>query len=195
MSTDILGICVTIGVSVLVAGVAIGLGVFFGLRNFTSTFSDRVSKAKDAIVGELSPIRDRLVTIDERTNSMWQRELGKISSTGTVEKYLKNFAKTKITASPGKDETSYIIEVEKGTLEPNFILKVSEETRLNSIEKEMFGKLVGQVPLRANRIKLTVPSTDPKLCTKYISIFLNWLDTEYVKALNRISDFESGIEV
>ena len=196
MSPDTVGICVTVGISVILAGVMTGLAVFFGLHNFTSTLTDKLSKIKDAIVGELSPIKDRLVTIDERTNIIWQWEIRKgRSSTGTVEKYLTNFAKTTITAEPGKEETAYIIQVEKGTLDSSYLAKVAEETGLNSIEREMFGKLVGQISLRPNRLELIVPSTDPKICTQYISAFLKWLDSEYVKALSKIDDFETGIEV
>ena len=196
MSSDILGICVTVGVSVILAGVMIGLAVFFGLRSFTGSIGKRVSNAKDAIVRELSPIRDRLVTIDERTDKIWQYEMAKAtSSTGTVAIYLKNFAKTTITAEPGKDDTAYIGQVEKGTIDISFVSKVAEETRLNDIEREMFGRVISWITLRPNRFKLVVPSTDPDTCTKYMSIFLKWLDTEYVKALPRVSDFESGIEI
>lgn len=196
MTPDIIGICVTIGVSVVLAGVMIGLAVFFGFHNFTSNLTDKASKIKDAIIGELSPIKDRLVTIDERTLNIWQYELAKVSSsTGTVEKYLTNFGKTIITAEPGKDETAYTIQVEKGTLDANFISKISEETRLNSIEKEMFGRLIAQIPIRSNRLKLIVPSTNPKICTQYISTFLKWLDSEYIKAIPQITEFETGIEV
>lgn len=196
MTPGIIGICVTIGVSVILAGVMIGLAVFLGLQNFTVTLSQKISNIKTAILGELSPIKDRLVTIDERTNSIWLYELGKADSpTGTVEVYLTNFAKTTITAQPGKEVTSYIIQVEKGTLNAAYIAKVSEETRLNSIEKEMFGKLAEHLALRPDRLQLIVPSTDPKTCTQYISTFLKWLDSEYFEALPNISAFESGIEV
>lgn len=196
MTPDIIGICVTIGVSVILAGIMIGLAIFFGLHNFTSNIGDKISKTKNAIVGELSPIKDRLVTIDERTKNIWQYEMGKASSsTGTVETYLTNFAKTTITAEPGREETVYIIQVEKGTLNAEFIIKVAEETRLNNIEREMFGRLVEVIPLRPNRLRLTVPSTDPKTCTQYISTFLKWLDSEYFEALPKIADFETGIEV
>ena len=196
MNSDIVGICVTIGVSVILAGVMIGLAVFFGLRSFTDSVGKKVSNAKDSIVGELSPIRDRLITIDERTDTIWQFEMAKAtSSTGTVEKYLKNFGKTTITAEPGKDETAYIVQVEKGTVDVNFTSKISEESGLNDIERKMFGRIVGFIPLRPNRFILIVPSTDPKVCTEYISIYLKWLDTEYVKSLTRIADFETGIEI
>jgi len=196
MTPDIIGICVTIGVSVVLAGAMIGLAVFFGFHTFTSNLSDKGSKIKDAIIGELSPIKDRLVTIDERTLNIWQHELAKTSSPiGTAEKYLTNFGKTTITAEPGKEETAYTIQVEKGTLNSQFIGKISEETRLNSIEIEMFGKLVVTIPIRNNRLRLIIPSTDPKICTQYISIFLKWLDSEYIKALPQIDDFETGIEI
>jgi hypothetical protein len=196
MNPDIVGICVTVGVSVILAGVMIGLAVFLGLRSFTDSVGKKVSNAKDSIVGELSPIRDRLITIDERTDTIWRFEMAKAtSSTGTVEKYLKNFGKTTITAEPGKDDTAYIVEVEKGTVAMHFSLKIAEETSLNDIEREMFGRIVGFIPLRPNRFRLQVPSTDPKVCTKYMSIFLKWLDTEYVEALPRLKDFESGIEI
>ena len=196
MSIDAVGITAGIGSSIILGLIIVGLTLFFCLRSIRSEVSTQAQNVRKDITEKLSSIDNKVTKIETLTNTVWdvlrEREFG---TTGTVEIQLKNFAKTTITAEPREEETAYIIQVEKGTLDDNFIAKVSNETRLNTIEREMFGKLVGQIPLRPNRMRLIIPSTDPKLCTKYISIFLKWLDLEYIKALPQKDEFETGIEV
>ena len=43
-----------------------------------------------------------------------------------------------------------------------------------------------------NHLIVRVPSTDPTLCSRYISMFLNWLSAEYFnRAEKTIAEYEN----
>lgn len=190
MDIDILGICVTVFLGVL----AIAIAIFFGLRGFTNNLGKQISKFKDDVVLELSGIKEKMIHVDNTAQTILNLVTGYLSREhGTVIVQLKNFGKTSITAEPGKDDTTYTILVEKGILNTRLMGKVSVKTGLTETEYRMFNNTVDVYSLGSNRIRLVLPSTDPENCTKYINLFLAWLDKEYQEESRAVSDFESGI--
>lgn len=189
MSPDAIGICLAI--------LGIGLCLFFGLRGFTSKVTDRISDVKDAIITELSNIRVKMAKVETRADDIWQLEKGRFEeSSSTIEGTLKNFGKVKISAEPAAEMTTYTLEVEKEDLNLNLISRLSKITGLVKTEINLFGSEPRLFPVRPKVIRILVPSTDPKLCTQYISTFLNWLDTKYHSGRQQeIEEFEKGINI
>ncbi|MBA7711710.1 hypothetical protein ES703_120676 [subsurface metagenome] len=196
MSTDAIGLCVTIGIGIIFLMVGIGISIFLGLRGFTNRVNDKVTDAKDDIVEELSDIKGTLTKIDTTANNLIQIATGAAAGAGTVIRQLKNFGETRITAIPGSTNTTYTISVEKGIIDTDIMGRASQLTGLTEREVKMFGgQTVKSFPLGRRRFRLTVPSTDPKVCTEYMSLVLNWLDTEYQNELHGISAFEDNIKI
>ncbi len=48
-------------------------------------------------------------------------------------------------------------------------------------------------PMRPRLIRVILPSTNPKVSTEYISIFLKKLDELYQEGVSLKADFEKGI--
>jgi len=197
MDINVTGICITIIVGVI----AIALSIYFGLRGFSNSISKKVDETSDGIVLALSGIRDNIVKISTRVDDVWQLVsqlallLTKGQTVGTIEVELKNFGKTKISAQIAEKETIYIVQSEKGKLSSDAIVRISKYTTLGKTELEMFGRET-MVDNIGNWLRVHVPKVDPKLCTQYMSLFLKWLDTEYVTALQSETDrFEKDIKV
>ena len=115
-------------------------------------------------------------------------------ATGTVERNLKNLGKVKITAEPHLDSTIYYLAMAKPIFDAQRMVVLSKGTALEEKGKELFG---GKVPTCStplpNRVILTVPCTEPSVCTEYISLFLEWLDSTYFKSMPKPEDFEEPI--
>jgi hypothetical protein len=109
---------------------------------------------------------------------------------GTATLTLKNLRKVEVTAEPNEKETIYYIEVEEPVLKTGFIVKKSKETKLATKEKELFGKEPQIRVYDARRMVLRVPSTDPRICAEYVSLFLKWLDTDYWGSLKELEEYE-----
>lgn len=171
----------------LLAGLlAIAMAIFFGLWGFRKDVSDK-----------LSDIRDKVIVMGVTVEKAWDLiRLHFSGQTGTVERNSKNLGKTKITARPGVNMTTYFIEVENPVLQDGLIIKLGKETELENKEKKLFG---GRIPMisvsLANRMKVEVPSAEPQICTEYISLLLRWLDSTYFEALQKIKDYEEPIQV
>lgn len=194
MTTDAIAICVTLGSGIIFLGIALGVAIFLGLRGFTNRMNDQVSDAKDDIVEELSDIKETLTKIDTTTGNLVQIATG--AAAGTVVRQLKNFGETQIAATPGPTNTTYTISVEKGIIDTDIMGRASLLTGLTEREVKMFGgQMVKSFSLGRRRFRLTLPSTDPKVCTEYMSILLSWLDTEYQNELQGISAFEDNIKI
>lgn len=193
MDMNILGICIT----VLLGLIAISLAIFFGLHGFKKDLSEKVTTAKTDIIGELSGIKQNITKLDGRADTILQlANLYFGQKTGTIYRELKHFGRTKISAEPGDTETKYLVQVEKGKLSDKLIWKLSKETDLARSEIDMFSREAGVISLGSNALHVTVPSTDPALCTQYMSMFLKWLDTEYAdRQKHEITDFEEGITI
>ena len=193
MDINITGICIT----ALLAFLGLSFAIFFGLRGFTDKVGKKVEQARDDVVTELSGINQKIVKIDTNTNNLVQLANAYMtSSRGTIVRRLKNFGDTQITAQPGAKNTTYIIRVEKGILSSANIDRISKKTGLSEKEIEIFGEEVAATSIGTNMRRLEIPSTSPQDCTKYMSIFLGWLDSEYNKGMtDLIAEFESDIEV
>lgn len=197
MSPDAIGICITIGVGGLLAIIGIGLCVYLGLRGFTNRLTDKISDVRDNIITELSNIGRKLDKVEMRAEDIWQSAQGYFSRpSGTIVRTLNNFGKTKISAELGAEAITYVIQVEKGILSAGIVGRLSKITELSKIEINLFGSEPRVFSVHPNGIRIIVPSTDPKLCTQYISIFLKWLDTEYHSGRQQqIDEFERDINI
>lgn len=194
MDINITGICIT----AFLAFIAIALAIYFGLRGFTSKVGRKVDQTKDDIVTGLSGIKDKIVKIDTNTDNLVQLANAYLTkSSGTITVQLKNFGATKISAQPASGDTIYTIKIEHGRLDSISVAKISQRTGFTNKEHEMFpGRLVSVGSLGSDMLRITVPSIDPDLCTKYMSVLLKWLDTEYSEAIrSEISQFEDNIKV
>jgi len=194
---NVLGICVTVGTSVI----AMALAVYLGLRGFSNRIGEKVDGIKEGVVLELSGIKENIIKIGTRVDDVWQLVsqlallLTKGQTLGTIEVELRNFGKTKISAEVTQDTVIYTVQSEKGKLISNAIVRISKYTSLAKTELEMFGRET-KVDNMGTWLRLHIPNVDPKLCTQYMSLFLKWLDTEYVSALRSETDkFEKDIKV
>jgi hypothetical protein len=193
MDINITAICVTIIIGVI----AIALSIHFGLRSFTNNISKQIDDTRESIVLELSGIKENIIRIITKVEDVW--ELATVfaggRTVGTVEVELKNFGKTKVSAELASKETRYLIHTEKGKLMGDAIGKISRSSGLSKTELEMFGKEPTSMTV-GNTLRITIPSVDPELCTKYMNIFLRWLDTEYASGIeDEVDKFERDIKV
>ena len=180
----------------LIGLVSIAVAIFFGLRGFRIGISDRLGRIEKEISDKLGKIekhtehiekiRDIVVRLDERTEEIMKF----LPLKGTKELVFNNLGKVKVTAEPGREETVYIIEFEKLDVKPRFISKKALETGLTEEEKRLFGKEALFHVLGPNKMSIHVPSTDPAVCSRYISRLLKWLNTEYWEALKELEKYE-----
>jgi len=197
MDPNALGICVTIGVSVVLGIIALALTAYLGLRSFTKGVSEKIEIVKKDVVEVLYSIKENVIKISGRAEDIWQRMPAYLSrqTTGTVEVVLQNFGKTKVSVEPSITDTSYIIQPEKGSLNYEIVVKLSKKSELVKKEVELFNHEPTMMSF-GNAMKVTLPSTDPNICVQYINFLLKWLDTDYVQALSgEIEKFEQGIKV
>ncbi len=173
----------TIDLGLLIGLISIALALFFGLWGF-----------RKGIASELSAIKEAVIAIRGTVEKTWDLVVVRFGeSSGTVERELENLGTVKITAEPGEKETSYLIEVQKPILAAGMVDKLSKETGLAKKEVEMFGKEPKVLVLSHTRLRMLVPSSEPKLCTEYITLFLKWLDSTYFESLGGIQEFEEPI--
>ncbi len=191
MDINILGICLTIFLSLL----AISLAIFFGLRGFTSRIGDKLSSLKDDIVMQLSGMNEKMARVETTVSNLWSLATGYLKGApGTVTIHLKNFGDTKISALPGRDETTYVIEVAQGMLDSALIGKASMSTGFTAKEISMLGREPMVFSLSRTRVRVVLPCTEPKKCTEYINEFLKWLDSEYPTVAKAFEEFETGLK-
>ncbi len=197
MSSDAVAICVAIFISILIGCISIAFGVFFGMRSFTSGVKSQLADAEDKLVDKLDSIKSTVDKIDVIADKAWLLFSSKFApSTGTIEVTLQNFGLTKLSATPGRDGTTYKIEVERGKLDSSIMSKVSKETKFDMFEINLLGSPSRVTNLGTHIIILGLTCTEPDKCKQYISTFLKWLDTEYFDSVTRqIEAFEKGIEV
>lgn len=174
-------------IGLLSIALSIFFGLFFGLRSL-----------KGGIVDQLSAIRERVVILQGTVEKVWDMLSNAVplllqAKAGTITRTMKNLGKVTISASPSADKTDYHIIVEQPVLDKDLIAKLGNETDLNKREVEMFRAVVRCTVLSSDRIVMHVPSTDAKLCTEYINLFLIWLDSAYLAARPSITDFEESI--
>ena len=192
LDINITAICIT----ALIAVIGIALAILFGLRGF----GDKFTRAKEEVVRELANIKQKIVKVEVISeNILVLTRATSLGQTGTKEVYLTYFGKIMISAELGTTETTYTVDVEKGTINDIIIIKVGKLTGLAQEEVRLFGKETMVFSLGPKKLLMSVPSVDPKLCTQYMNFFLKWLKEEYEKAVEskefQKSDFEEGIEV
>lgn len=173
----------TFDLGMLLGLLGIAIAIFFGIYSFNNNIRNK-----------LEDILRSLVKIDTRLEDFVQ--FRDFSKSGTVEVELENFGKTKITAEPGLEDTSYIIEVTKGVLKASLINKLSKITGFEDKEKSLFSKGIPKtMSLSPKAMRFRLLTTDPNLCVQYINLLLRWLDSEYTKGYKaEINTFENGIK-
>lgn len=170
-------------VAIALAIVGIALGIFFGLAGF-----------RKSIISELSTIKETVIAIQATAEKTWDLILARFpTSSGTVVRELENLGKVRVTAEPGKDETVYLIEVEKPILNEGLLQKGSNKPEFINKEKELLGKVGRGVFLSPTRTRYHLPCTNPKACTEFITFLLKWLNSTYVESLKDIKEFEEPI--
>ena len=117
----------TEGLGLLIGLISIALALFFGLRG--------VGKG---IRNELSAIKETVIVIRTTAEKTWDLIVSRYAAgSGTIVRELENLGKVKITAEPGKDETVYLIEVEKPVLREQLLIKGSNQPEFLNKEKEI----------------------------------------------------------
>ena len=168
--------------------IGIGTALIIALIVCIYRVDGKLSRIEDNTRG-ISDIRNELTKLTEKVDMALR--FGIQVPKGTVTLTLKNLGKVEVTAEPSDKGTDYRILVEKPLLKGGLIAKKSKETEMIAKERELFGKEPNITVYPDYRhMVLTVPSTDPKICSQYVSIFLKWLDTTYWEALKEVQEYE-----
>lgn len=172
-----------IAIGIFLGFIGIAFAIFFGLAGF-----------RKGITSELSTIKEAVVAIRTTVEKTWDLIVLRFGvSGGTVKRELENLGTVRITAEPGADKTSYLIEISNPILNQGYLVKISKQTELAVKEKEFFGKEGTVLVLSANRMRYSMLSTDPKTCTEFMTFLLKWLNSTYVESLKDIKEFEEPI--
>ena len=113
-----------------------------------------------------------------------------------MERELPNLGVVRISAEPHSDGTTYIVRAKKAVFDTSLICELTKPTGFEEREKEIFSGSVTKIrtPLRTDLV-VDVPCREASVCTKYMSLFLKWLDWEYLDLLPKVQDFEEPIEI
>lgn len=167
--------------------IAIALGLFLGLL-----FG--LSGLRKGVLGDLSIIRDKLISIETTMGKVWDLALARSQQQQTVERNFKNLGRVTISANPLATETVYRIRVEKPIIMSGMISVLSKETGLEATEINLLKKVPTSTVLSGNEFVIHVPCVTPKLCTEYITILLKWLDSTYFERFkSKLAEFEEPI--
>ena len=163
-----------------VVGIAIALGIaLIGSILWVARKLDKIETNTEPI----KTINETMIRLDERT-------LALSKGTGTVVVKLQNLGTVSVSAAPYHNYTEYTLDFEN-SLKTVAVGRVAKETGLNAKEIELFGKNVVSVPVSETQLILRVPSDDPKLCSTYVTMFLNWLNTEFFnRAEKTLGEYE-----
>ena len=139
----------------------------------------------------ISDIRNELTRLTEKLDMALRFGLPSAPK-GTVTVTLKNLGKVEVSAEPSSKRTNYYIRVEQPILKDALLEKKSKETGLATKEKALLDKEAKfTVFPDSRRMVLEVPSTDPGVCSQFVSLFLKWLDTTYCQeALKEVQEYE-----
>jgi hypothetical protein len=173
----------TSGWGIFLGAVAIAVAVFFGLWGFRKDVSDK-----------LSSVNEKLAAIGVTADKVWDFLTHQFSH-GTIERTLGNLGRTRITAEPGVNMTTYTIEIERPILQQELLTKIFNEKAFLEKERGIFGKdiIMTFTVFSDTRMRLIIPCTEPKPCTEYMTLWLKWLDSTYFAALPQIKNFEDPI--
>ncbi len=171
----------------LIGLISIALGLFLGLLFGLAGF-------RKGVTSELSTIKDAVVATRTTVEKIWDLvSLRFVSGSGTVTRELENLGTVKISAELGRDKTGYLIEIEKPILKEGLLEKKFREPEFVKFEKELLGNEGTFSVFPPNRLRYTLPSTDAKACTEFISFLLKELNSTYVESLKGIKKFEEHI--
>lgn len=161
-----------------IVGIIITLiGIAFALNSKLSTIEENTKPIKK--------IEEIVTRLDERFQPFYFSQAHR-----TARFDMTHLGKVEVSAEPLTNETKYYITIEKPILLSGLIEKRSKETYLAEEEKRLFGKETQFTVVDAQRIVWYVPSTDPEVCTKYMSSLLKWLDGTYATEVRQIEDYE-----
>lgn len=178
----------------LIGLVAIALTIFFGVIAIALTIFFGLKGLPKDVLGELSRIKEAVIAIRTTVEKTWDLMLRQSAQGGgTVERQLENLGKVRITAEPGKDNTSYLIEIEKPLLKEGPLYKIVQEPDFVKQEGKILGQQSQITVLSPNRMRFNIPCTDPKPCTEFVTFLLKELNSTYVESLKEIKKFEESI--
>jgi hypothetical protein len=164
--------------------------------------------ASIAVLGLLFKISEKLSRIQENTGKIEdvKTEVTKLAtgvdvviryglqtSKGTVTVTLPQLGRVSVSAQPGSQSTEYKLEFTKThhVLDHNYISKKTKELGFAKTEIVMFGKESQLASLGPNLMVLVVPSTDPKLCSDYVSAFLKFIDSLLEGYAEELKEYEN----
>ena len=173
----------------LIGLLALALAVFAGLSRFTG-----------GVGGHLVDIKNDVKGVRERLEDIWNLRPGPLfggaPAAATVVRRMEHLGKVTISAKPAGNSTVYVINVERPVIREGLIVKLSQGSAFEAdIEERMFGKNHPRVLERSGTSLLVdVPTADAQIATEYMTLFLEWLDTEYMSRIDQeIDDFERPI--
>jgi len=162
---------------------ALFFGLFFGLAGL-----------RNSIVTELSTIKETVIAIRGTVEKTWDLILTHFpTGGGTVERELENLGKVKITAEPDLNATAYLIEIEKPILKEGLFAKTAKEPEFVRMGKKLLGEEGNFSVLSPHRMRYSLPCTDPEPCTEFVTFLLKWLNSTYLKELDKTKEFEGPI--
>ena len=183
-------------IGLLGIGVPISISIFFGLHGFRRGITEKLSELSDKLT-EIKGHTESIGSMDRTLGSLHGQittmvELSKPPG-GTVEGTLEKLGKVKVTAEPGENVTNYHIEVSEPVLKDGFIPKIAnqddefQEKRSKTFE----GMTIRVTVLTPKRVIVRLPSTNPTTCSEFMTYFIKWLDSKYIKSLSKnVEEFE-----
>ena len=155
---------------------SIAIAVFLGFRGFTKGMIGPLTRIEEK-VNPLASIPTDVTAARQRLDDLWDILSNSISmlqghTHNTVESTLPNLGMTRVSATPGVDSTEYRIETERPVLNTSLISKISKESGLTEKVVEMFGETARLSSLGRDTLILRVPSTDPKACAEFVTMFI-----------------------
>ena len=195
---------------IAVVGLAVGivgglLTVYFaiwskyGVNKTVERGFNSVKRASEKGFGELKTSGATLATnIDGRMGDLVEiiKALA-MKGAGSITRTLKNLGETKISATDAADDSiSYRVSTRHSVFRPELLAKcIHESAELAHAEREMFGeKRVEIRSLLPDAIALRLPCPDAETCGRFMALFVNWLDTEYYRALQQLEQAETYIQ-
>lgn len=177
-------------VALIVGLLSVALCIFFGLRGFRKEINKNLSEI-EINTRPVGDMKDKIITMSNTIEKIWDS----IPRSGgqTVERNFEKLGKVKITAEPHATETRYFVVIQKPILKEGFLIKTGKETEFLKKELEVFSRETLISILSPHRMRIRLPSTDPKICTKFMTFLLNWLNTTYVQSLDKMKEFEEPI--
>lgn len=179
---------VNLGLGVLIGLLGIALAIFFGFRTFTGGIRDH-----------LRDIKTELALVRQKLDDIWDLRpwggFGASPAAGTVHRKMEHLGSVSISARPGPTTTEYRVEIEKPLIRQGLIVKLAKETGfVDKVEKSLLDDLPRITELSSRAFLMHIPSTDSRLATEYMTRFLEWLDSDYIRRIDHeLDDFEKPI--